>query len=177
MQPIDPDVVRKHDLPVVFRGYEREKTNVLLGRIAEAYEQCLQERKRLEERVRELEQQLKSYVSREEEFQQQQSVARNEIRVIHEAAERKSKAVMENARQAAQRLRKAEQETIEQLRREAERLSNQKSIALEKLKTFLRAQQQILEFYEDNRESQGAASTLGNRKSAHEFQKLMFDEE
>ena len=110
MYSIDPDAVRGHELPVSFRGYDREKTNALLENVALAYERALEDRARLEARVKELEGEVEAYLAREEEFREERSRVGEQARALMEETENKCRLVMENAREAAERLRKAEQE-------------------------------------------------------------------
>lgn len=156
---LTPVEVKKQEFKKVFRGYDREEVSAFLDTIATEMDESLAEQRTLEDRVNELETQLKDYKSIEKAIQQ----------TLMQAQETSAKS-MENTRQEGQLiLKEAELKAFQMLdkarndltvlKEQLTILKAKKDSIVARLKMLLNSELELIRALEVDEELQTKSST------------------
>ncbi len=146
LTPLD---VRKQSFRKTMRGFDPEEVRVFLEMVADEYEQLLQQNGMLNERVRNLSEQLDRYHCMERTLQNSLLTAE---RVGEEARERshlEAETIIEDARIRAERILEDSRERLRMLKREVQDLRRQKDLFAQRFESFLEAQTQFLHSHQE----------------------------
>lgn len=142
---ITPLDIKKQEFARKFRGYSREEVQSYLENIANEFEAVLKKNLALEEKLSSLEVRLSSYTGMENVLQDTLVTTQKSAEELKAAAQRKAKAVIDEARVAANRLMADARADLLKVQREVEDLKNQKARFIVEFKSLLDTQHAMLD--------------------------------
>lgn len=143
---LSPLELRKHQFEKRFRlkGYDPDEVNGFLRQMADQWGEVLEENRRMEDRIRELESKLTHYEKVELALQEALETARNTARQVEDNAIRKAELTVESAELRAQRmLQDAEQERYS-IKQDLVKLNSRQSEIAARMRAFLMAEMEVL---------------------------------
>lgn len=145
LTPLD---IRKQEFGARVRGVDREEVQAFLQMVASQWEELLDEQRRLEEKVRDLDSKLQHYRNVEEALQEALRTARESAKESLETARKKAGMVVAEAEGKAADINRAAKEERRRLKRQVSRLSNRHEEVLSRLRAFLTAEMELLSRYD-----------------------------
>lgn len=162
--------LRKQEFNRTFRGFDTEEVDAFLQMVSTQWQEAMDELRRLEEKVRELEFKLEHYLKVEEALEEALKTARETSRRTLENAEQRARQLVEEAEQKAglimgeaeQQARKtledARQRSVEalrqgeaerhQLQRDVQRITSRRNEIVARLRAFLMSEMELLAHFE-----------------------------
>lgn len=145
LTPLD---IRKQEFTRGFRGYEAEEVQAFLQMVSSQWEDLLDDQRRQEERLREMEAKLVHYEKVEEALQEALQTARESSRKAVENAEQKARLIIEEAEVRAIEIKKDAEQERHQIKRDAAKLSSRRNEIVARLRAFLMSEMELLARYE-----------------------------
>jgi len=132
LKPID---IHNAEFSVSFRGYNREEVDEFLAKIVSKYEDVYQENKELQERIKQLEEELRQYQNKESDIyglialtretaSEAKEVASLQAQGIVDEAKIKANVILEEARLKAKQMIQEQQDKLSQMQRRVQELSD-----------------------------------------------------
>ncbi len=140
--------IRKQEFGRAFRGYDKEEVHAFLQMLSNQWQELVDEKARLEEKMREQEMKLSHYMKVEEALEQALQTARESSRQAIENAERKAKALIEEAEARAEDIKREAEEERHQIKREAAKITGRRHEIVARLRAFLMSEMELLAHYE-----------------------------
>jgi cell division initiation protein len=145
---LSPLEIRKQEFKRGFRGFDADEVEAFLNMLSSQWQDILDENRRMDDRIRDLESKLSHYERVEEALQEALHTARDNSRTTIENAEQKGRLIIEQAEvEAIELKRKAEQER-RQLRRESAQLKERRGEIATRLRAFLMSELELLARFE-----------------------------
>ncbi len=145
---ITPLDIRKQDFTRRLRGYDPEEVQAFLHALAAQWDGVLEEGRRQDEKLREMENKLRHYERVEEALQEALQTARESARQAMQAAEQKAQQIRGEAEGDADRIKRdAEQERI-RIRQETHAIHNRRKEIVARLRAFLLSEMEMLAHFE-----------------------------
>ena len=138
LTPLD---IRKQDFEKSLRGYDPSEVRNFLGIVATQWEEIADERRRLEDKVSDLENKLEHYERVEEALQEALQTARENAEDKIKNAEREAELIVGEAKAEAREIRQEAKEERDQLQRRTQRI-------VARLRSFLMAEMELLARFE-----------------------------
>ena len=148
LTPLD---IRKHEFTKKLRGYDPVEVKAFTEMVSQQWEEVLDDLRRAEDRVREMENKIAHYEKVEMALQEALESARSGAKRTQDHAEERARLVVEEAElKAEQILQDAEQERF-RLRQDVAKLSHRHDEVTARLRHFLMSELEILARHEDDR--------------------------
>lgn len=145
LSPLD---IRKQDFTRRLRGYDPEEVQAFLHTLSAQWDSVLEDTRRQEERVRDLENKLRHYERVEEALQEALQTARESARQAMQAAEQKAQQIRHVAENDAERIKRdAEQERM-RMRQETQAIHGRRKEIVARLRAFLISEMEMLAHFE-----------------------------
>ncbi len=163
LTPLD---IRKREFDRSLRGYDPQEVDAFLDMVAEQWEDLDDERRRLKNKVEELQSRMDHYQEVEEALQQAldqtrknaeetlQNAREKAERIVEDAKaeaaeiEREAERIVEDARDQAQEIKRDAEAEREQLKADIRHLQNRRTEAVARLRGFLNSELEVLEAYD-----------------------------
>ncbi|MFO8098093.1 MAG: DivIVA domain-containing protein [Salinibacter sp.] len=155
LTPLD---IRKQDFNSKLWGYDPEDVEAFLDMVATQWEEMADARRRLENRVQELEQQMAHYQKVEEALQEALDQTRRNAEEKLENARQEAKTIVQEAKADAKEIQQAARARRDRLENEAERLEDRRNEVAARLRAFLQSELEILDGYRDEPPSPEASA-------------------
>ena len=147
LTPLD---IRKHDFATKMRGYDPDEVQAFLNTISQQWEEVLDEKRRAEDRVREIENKISHYEKVEMALQEALETARSGAKRSQENAEERAQLIVDEAElKAEQIVQDASQEKFK-LQQDVVTLTNRYNEVTARLRHFLMSELEILARHEDD---------------------------
>lgn len=140
--------IRKQEFTRGFRGYEQEEVQAFLQMMSNQWQEMLDDHRRLEDRVRELEGKLIHYEKVEEALQEALQTARESSRKAVENAEQKARLIVDQAESRAEEVKREAEFDRHQIKRETAKLSGRRNEIVARLRAFLMSEMELLARFE-----------------------------
>jgi cell division initiation protein len=140
--------IRKQEFSRAFRGYDKEEVHAFLQMLSNQWQELVDEKARLEEKMREQEMKLQHYMKVEEALEQALQTARESSRQAIENAERKARMMIEEAEARAEGIKREAEEERHQIKREAAKITGRRHEIVARLRAFLMSEMELLAHYE-----------------------------
>ncbi|MED3762486.1 DivIVA domain-containing protein [Ureibacillus sp. FSL K6-8385] len=142
--PLSPLDIHNKEFTKVFRGYAEDEVNEFLDQIIKDYELLLREKKELEEKVKQMTEQMEHYNTLEDTLQKSIVVAQEAAEEVRRNAQQEAKLIIKEAEKNADRivneaLAKARKITIE-----IDALKKQSKVFRNRFKMLVEAQLDLL---------------------------------
>ena len=148
LTPLD---IRKHEFTKKLRGYDPVEVKAFTEMVSHQWEEALDEVRRAQDRVREMENKIAHYEKVEMALQEALESARSGAKRTQDNAEERARLVVEEAElKAEQILQDAEQERF-RLRQDVAQLTHRHDEVTARLRHFLMSELEILARHEDDR--------------------------
>ena len=148
LTPLD---IRKHEFTKKLRGYDPVEVKSFTEMVSQQWEEALDELRRAQDRVREMENKIAHYEKVEVALQEALESARSGAKRTQDHAEERARLIVEEAElKVEQMLQDAEQERF-RLRQDVARLSHRHDEVTARLRHFLMSELEILARHEDDR--------------------------
>lgn len=145
---ITPLDIRKQDFTRRLRGYDPEEVQAFLHTLSAQWDSVLEDSRRQEERLRELETKVRHYERVEEALQEALQTARESARQAMQAAEQKAQQIRHIAENDAERIKRdAEQERM-RMRQETQAIHGRRREIVARLRAFLISEMEMLAHFE-----------------------------
>ena len=158
LTPLD---IKKQDFERSFRGFDVEEVRAFLTMVANQWEEGEDERRRLEDRVQNLENKMEHYERVEEALQEALQTARESSEERLENAERKAAVIIEEAKTRGDEIRSEARQERNRLHRQIDELSSRRNELAARLRAFLSSEIELLEHFEDENAERGEAQAEG----------------
>jgi len=168
--------IRNKDFSVALRGYNRKEVKEFLNELASAIDGLSQENKNLLNQITELKEKVNSYQLREKKIEELITSTQKKTKMLLEESKKKANFIIKEAQIKARKIQEEENRKIEKLKTEVKRLSTQRKLLLNKIKAFIQSQQQLIEFYEEDKEDYSFHSPLPSSTSTP-IKKIIIEEE
>lgn len=145
LTPLD---IRKQEFSRGFRGFDAEEVHAFLQMVADQWQEILDEKARLEERLREQEMKLQHYMKVEEALEQALKTARETSRQTIENAERRAQLMIKEAEAQAEEIKRDALEERQRLRQEAAQIAGRRKEIATRLRAFLLSEMEMLAHFE-----------------------------
>ena len=145
LTPLD---IRKQEFTRAFRGYDAEEVQAFLSMLSNQWEEVIDEGRRRDEKIRELETKLVHYEKVEEALQEALTTARETSRKALENAETKAQLIVERAENRAEDIKREAEHERHQIKRETAKLSGRRSEIVTRLRAFLMSEMELLARFE-----------------------------
>jgi cell division initiation protein len=142
---ITPLEIKSQEFGKSFRGYDAFEVDSFLDNLASEMEELLRENNLLKEKLKNLEEKLEEYKKIENSFQEMLLTTQKSTEEIKKNAEKEANLVMREAEVKAEKMLEETLHHLSELRREIADLSSLKKSYVLRLKSALKAQQQLLE--------------------------------
>ncbi len=140
--------IRKQEFSRAFRGYDKDEVHAFLQMLSNQWQELVDEKARLEEKMREQEMKLQHYMKVEEALEQALQTARESSRQAIENAERKARMMIEEAEARAEDIKREAEEERHQIKREAAKITGRRHEIVARLRAFLMSEMELLAHYE-----------------------------
>lgn len=148
LTPLD---IRKHEFTKKLRGYDPVEVKAFTEMVSQQWEEALDELRRAQDRVREMENKISHYEKVEVALQEALESARSGAKRTQDHAEERARLIVEEAElKVEQMLQDAEQERF-RLRQDVAKLSHRHDEITARLRHFLMSELEILARHEDDR--------------------------
>jgi len=144
LTPLD---IRKQDFGNGLWGYDAEEVEAFLDVVATQWEELTDERRRLKNRVEELESELEHYKKVEEALQEALEQTRRNAEEKLENAQEKAENIVQEAEMEAREIKQQARGERDRLESETTALQNRRSEVVAQLRAFLNAELEILETF------------------------------
>lgn len=144
LTPLD---IRKQDFDSKLWGYDPEDVEAFLDMVATQWEEAAEERRRLESKVQELQQQMAHYKKVEEALQEALDQTRRNAEQQLENAKQEAKNIVQEAKAEAQEIKQQARAQRDQLENEADSLEARRNEVAARLRAFLQSELEILDTY------------------------------
>lgn len=145
LTPLD---IRKQDFKRTFRGFEPEEVEAFLQMLSNQWQEILDEERKLQDKIRELEGKLKHYITVEEALQQALKTTRDSAKQTLENAKEKAALIIEEAENRAVEIKRHAEEERHQLKRDTAKVSGRRNEIVARLRAFLMSEMELLARYE-----------------------------
>lgn len=145
LTPLD---IRKQEFPTALRGYDPEEVRAFLQMLADQWTEQGEERRRLEERVREMRNKVAHYERVEEALQEALQSARDSKEQVVQGAKREAEVLVREARSEAEEIRRRAREWQRRLQDESSRIVDRRDQAVARLRALLVTELEILKRFE-----------------------------
>lgn len=145
---LSPLEIKKQEFARSFRGYDVEEVQAFLQMVAGQWESLMEQNRRLEEQVTELENKIQHYEKVEEALQDALETARENAQQKVENAEEKADQLVREAEMKAERIREEAQDERYAIRREVSELQHRRQEIVTRLRAFLMSEMEMLAQYE-----------------------------
>lgn len=145
LTPLD---IRKQEFTRALRGFDAEEVLAFLQMLSGQWEDLLDEARRKDDRIRELESKMSHYEKVEEALQDALQTARETSKNALQNAEEKAKLIVGSAEKRAEDIKREAERDRHQIKREASRLSGRRTEIVTRLRAFLMSELEILARYE-----------------------------
>lgn len=145
LTPLD---IRKQEFTRGFRGYDPEEVQAFLQMVSSQWDEILDESRRKDEKIRELENKMTHYEKVEEALQEALQTARETSRTALQNAEEKARLIVDQAEKRAEDIKRDAEQDRHQIKRETAKLSGRRSEIVTRLRAFLMSEMELLARYE-----------------------------
>lgn len=145
LTPLD---IRKQEFTRGFRGYDPEEVNAFLQMVSSQWDDILDDTRRKDEKIRDLENKMVHYEKVEEALQEALQTARETSRKALQNAEEKAKLIVDQAEKRADDIKRDAEQDRHQIKRETAKLSGRRSEIVTRLRAFLMSEMELLARYE-----------------------------
>ena len=145
LTPLD---IRKQEFTRAFRGYDADEVLAFLQMLSSQWEDLLDENRRRDEKIRDLENKMAHYEKVEEALQEALQTARETSRDALQNAEEKARLILENAQNRAEEITRDAEQDRHQIKRDAAKLSGRRSEIVTRLRAFLMSEMELLARFE-----------------------------
>ena len=145
LTPLD---IKKQDFKHGFRGYEEEEVRAFLQMLSEQWQELLDEKRRLEDRVREQRSKMEHYEKIEEALQEALETARENSKKTLANAEREAQLILQEARVRATEVERDAVTRRDRARHHLETLLSQRDQVVAQQRAFLTTQLDVLSDFE-----------------------------
>lgn len=149
---ITPLDLRKTEFQRVLRGYDPDEVGTLLSMVADQLEELIRRTRAQDERIQELEEELKEFREKEELLQEALIAAQEAAKRRVAEAEREAELIVNRGKAQAEELLKEAHRKAAEARSEVIRLQEERAQLFNRLKSFLEGELRFL-----NRELEGPA--------------------
>lgn len=140
--------IKRQEFDAEFRGFNKQAVESFLNTVATQWEEMQEERRQLENTVRDLRARMEHYQKVEEALQEALQTAKINAKKTQENAEEKAKNVLREAELRAQQITKEAEQERYNLKRELARLTNRRGEITARLRAFLLSEMEMLASYE-----------------------------
>ena len=145
LTPLD---IRKQEFTRGFRGYEPEEVNAFLQMLSSQWDEVLDDSRRKDDRIRELESKMEHYSKVEEALQEALQTTRDTSRKALQNAEEKARLIVQEAERRAEDIKRNAEQDRHQIKRETAKLSGRRSEIISRLRAFLMSEMELLARFE-----------------------------
>lgn len=145
LTPLD---IRKQEFTRGFRGYDPEEVQAFLQMVSGQWDEILDDSRRKDEKIRDLENKLVHYEKVEEALQEALQTARDTSRKALENAEDRARLIVDEAEKRAEEIKRDAEQDRHQVKRETAKLSGRRSEIVTRLRAFLMSEMEMLARYE-----------------------------
>lgn len=145
LTPLD---IRKQEFTRGLRGYDAEEVLAFLQMLSSQWEDLLDESRRKDEKIRDLENKMVHYEKVEEALQEALQTARETSKEALQNAEEKARLIINSAEQRAEEIKRDAGEDLHQIKRDTAKLSGRRSEIVTRLRAFLMSEMEILAHFE-----------------------------
>lgn len=145
LTPLD---IRKQEFTRAFRGFDPEEVHAFLQMVSSQWDEMLDDGRRKDEKIRELENKMAHYEKVEEALQEALQTARETSRKALQNAEDKAKLIVEEAEKRAEDIKRDAEQDRHQIKRETAKLSGRRSEIVTRLRAFLMSEMELLARFE-----------------------------
>ncbi|MEX0748044.1 MAG: DivIVA domain-containing protein, partial [Rhodothermales bacterium] len=145
LTPLD---IRKQEFTRAFRGSDAEEVQAFLSMLSNQWEEVIDDARRKDEKIREMESKLVHYEKVEEALQEALTTARETSRKALENAETKAQLIVERAEHRAEDIKREAEHERHQIKRETAKLSGRRSEIVTRLRAFLMSEMELLARFE-----------------------------
>lgn len=145
LTPLD---IRKQEFTRALRGFDAEEVLAFLQMLSGQWEDLLDEARRRDDKIRELESKMSHYEKVEEALQDALQTARETSKNALQNAEEKARLIVESAEKRAEDIKRDAERDRHQIKREASKLSGRRTEIVTRLRAFLMSELEILARYE-----------------------------
>lgn len=145
LTPLD---IRKQEFTRGLRGYDAEEVLAFLQMLSSQWEDLLDESRRKDEKIRDLENKMAHYEKVEEALQEALQTARETSKEALQNAEEKARLIINSAEQRAEEIKRDAGEDLHQIKRDTAKLSGRRSEIVTRLRAFLMSEMEILAHFE-----------------------------
>lgn len=145
LTPLD---IRKQEFARGFRGYDPEDVNAFLEMMSSQWDELLDDSRRKDERIRELENKMAHYEKVEMALQEALETARETSRKALQNAEDKARLIVDQAEKQAEDIKRNAEQDRHQIKRETAKLSGRRSEIVTRLRAFLMSEMELLARFE-----------------------------
>lgn len=146
---LSPLEIRKQDFDRSLRGYNPDEVEAFLNTVAAQWEEMVEERRRLHDRVEKLENQLQHYQRVEEALQETLDQTRRNAEQQLENARGKADNIIREAKADARDIKQDAEAKRDRLSSEVKDLQNRRSQIVARLRAFLASEMEILRQYQE----------------------------
>ena len=145
LTPLD---IRKQEFTRAFRGCDVDEVEAFLQMLSSQWEDLLDENRRRDEKIRDLQNKMAHYEKVEEALQEALQTARETSKEFLLNAENKAKLIVENAERRAEDIKRDAERDRYTMSREASELSSRRSEIIARLRAFLTSEMELLGHYD-----------------------------
>ncbi len=145
LTPLD---IRKQEFDRTMRGYNPDEVQAFLQMLSDQWQEQYDERRRLDEKVRDLQAKIKHYEQVEEALQEALQTARENKEKTLEHARREAELILKEARAEADAVQQGAREEYERLKQEASQIGGRRSEIVARLRAFLMSEMELLARFE-----------------------------
>ena len=140
--------IKKQEFKRGFRGYDEDEVASFLDMLAGQWQELVEDTRRLEEKVRELENKLDHYQKVEGALQEALTTAKHSSKSAAEEAERRSALILDEARLKAESMKKEAAHEKMILKQDADKLRGRRGDIIVRMRSFLSGELAMLEKFE-----------------------------
>ncbi len=159
---ITPLDIKKHDFPIVWRGYDPGEVRAVLDSVAHDFEELVRQNVHLSERLKVAEERLNHYRLIEKTLQDAAITMQTTLEEKVRSADKEAELVIQQARQRANEELGDYRTRVGELRGEIHMLENQKKQFFYRLRGLLKSQTQLLEAMMDAEEREDTLPPQGD---------------
>lgn len=169
--------IREKNFSISLRGYNKKEVKEFIDEVAQTLETLINKNEKLSQEITQFKQKLDDYRLKEESVHTLIESTRAQTDLQIKQSEEKANLIIKEAEIAAEKIQQQEKKKLEKLQIEIKRLLHQRKLLIEKFKTFLQAQAELLKFFEEeNSLSANSVPTL-TFFSNKSLKKVTFEEE
>lgn len=138
--PLSPLDIHNKEFTRAFRGYAEDEVNEFLDQIIKDYELILREKKELEDKIKQLTEQMEHYNTLEDTLQKSIVVAQEAAEEVRRNAQQEAKLIIKEAEKNADRIINEALSKSRKIAMETEELKRQAKVFRTRLKMLIEAQ-------------------------------------